>query len=186
MVRERFTLFRTIAYPLPWTSTVNTNLLKHRNCNESRIKKSIFTCRQFRSHLLSDINQCFIRRVVNYSINRNNGERMVISSTRCVFYFLMPHFSFRFSSRSTSYINTGSSSIDVSALVVKSSRCEVDVKYGDKATTTRLLHDTRTTYRISTQLLTFMFRRAILTFCSTSWIFEENAINCYYERVIDS
>ena len=68
---------------------------------------------------------------------------MVISSMRCLFHFLMPHFSFRsvLSFREL-YQHEGSSSIDVSALVVKSTRREVDVKYGDKATTTGLLRDT--------------------------------------------
>lgn len=68
---------------------------------------------------------------------------MVISSMRCLFHFLMPHFSFRsMLSFRELYQHEGSSSIDVSALVVKSTRREVDVKYGDKATTTGLLRDT--------------------------------------------
>lgn len=73
---------------------------------------------------------------------------------RRAFDFLMLHFSFRSCSRSASHTNAGSSSIDVSALVVESTRRrKVDVKYGDKATTTAA---TRHTANAPARLSAFM------------------------------
>ena len=94
---------------------------------------------------------------------------MVISSMRCLFHFLMPHFSFRsMLSFRELYQHEGSSSIDVSALVVKSTRCEVDVKYGDKATTTGLLRDTHG--RANPYLCNYQRLRCVeLSFCPLFW-----------------